>query len=554
MTISPGQPKQRFTVGLQCLLICFFVCVATIPILFLGTWVQNNAIQAELQSVEEKHLLLAENISGALSRYATDLEAVFIKTSELDTDIYSADTQNLLSSFNVKMVVSLRKATFIYHMGSEVFLPAEGLEALKTEIDRAWSPGHQVIISPIIFNTQQDPMLYLLRVNRDRQLAIAALSTDYIQQVQQAISFGQLGHAAIVDQTGKAIAHPSQAWQSSAKDMSKLKPVQLMLKRQTGVVQFYSPALKEDMVAGYSFVPETGWGVMIPQPYSELQDKVRETQAIAISISAIGLISALFIAWKLTVYLLNPIKLVVKSSRVLATEDRAIFLEIKHQRIKEIDQLIQGFNAMAEEVYLVRSTLENRVYERTKELHKEIEERKKLEKKLLKMATHDVLTGLPNRRLLTEKVECAIALSKISQKSIALLFLDLDGFKQVNDVHGHQVGDRLLVEISERLRGITEKYLSIPNLVFRLGGDEFVILVKQVQNAEQVQQLAEALLNTLQIPIIINGYEIPIGGSIGIKISQALEQANIDRILSNADAAMYQAKKIGNCIVSYDDL
>ena len=554
MTISPRQPKPRFTVGLQCLLICFFVCVATIPILFLGTWVQNNAIQAELQSVKEKHLLLAENISGALSRYATDLEAVFIKTSELDTDIYSADTQKLLSSFNVKMVVSLKEETSIYHMGSEAFLPAEGIKALMTEIERASMPNEQAIISPIILNTQHHPMLYLLRVNRDRDFIIAALSTDYIQQVQKAISFGKLGHAAIVDQTGKAIAHPSQDWQNSAKDLSQLKPVQLMLNRQTGVVQFYSPALKADMVAGYSFVPETGWGVMIPQPYSELQEKVRETQAIAISISTIGLVFALFISWKLTNYLLNPIQLVINSSRFLATQKSAATLEIKHQRIKEINQLIQGFNAMAEEVYLVRSTLEHRVYERTKELHKEVEERKKLEQKLLKMATHDALTGLPNRRLLTEQLQCAIALSKISQKSIALLFLDLDGFKQVNDVHGHQVGDRLLVEISGRLRGIAETYLSFPNLVFRLGGDEFVILVKQVQSSEQVQKLAEALLNTLQIPIAIDGCEIPIGGSIGIKISQTLEHTNIDRILSNADTAMYEAKKIGNCIVSYDDL
>ncbi|HEX8194733.1 MAG TPA: EAL domain-containing protein [Pyrinomonadaceae bacterium] len=174
--------------------------------------------------------------------------------------------------------------------------------------------------------------------------------------------------------------------------------------------------------------------------------------------------------------------------------------------------------------------------------------RKTAEDKLRHDASHDALTGLPNRASYTRKLEQALARSKETGKLIAVLFLDLDGFKLVNDSLGHVVGDDLLKGTAGRLL----ECLRGRDTVARLGGDEFTILLEDLPDISQAVRVAERVKQRLTEPFELAGQEIFIGTSIGIATSE-IEYADSSEILRDADAAMYQAKARGKgCYVVFD--
>jgi diguanylate cyclase (GGDEF)-like protein len=157
-------------------------------------------------------------------------------------------------------------------------------------------------------------------------------------------------------------------------------------------------------------------------------------------------------------------------------------------------------------------------------------------------AFHDPLTGLPNRALFYDRLEHAMARVARGTSSVALLFLDLDGFKQINDRYGHLTGDRLLAAIAERLGG----NLRLGDTFARLGGDEFVILLEDLPDLNAAEQAAERLTRHLRQPFTIGALEIPISASIGIAF-RAAGSPHTEDLLQDADRAMYQAKTSGKC-------
>ncbi len=167
---------------------------------------------------------------------------------------------------------------------------------------------------------------------------------------------------------------------------------------------------------------------------------------------------------------------------------------------------------------------------------RDISERKALEEQLRHLAFHDPLTMLANRSLLRDRVQHAIALAQRTGSSIAVMFLDLDHFKRVNDTLGHDAGDRLLQTTSQRLVAAVRS----ADTVARLGGDEFAVLVEGCASRVQVEQLADKLLATLSAPIELDGTEVRVGASIGVAWFE--QETDAETLLSNADIAMYHAK------------
>jgi diguanylate cyclase (GGDEF)-like protein/PAS domain S-box-containing protein len=177
---------------------------------------------------------------------------------------------------------------------------------------------------------------------------------------------------------------------------------------------------------------------------------------------------------------------------------------------------------------------------------RDVGERKRLEHELLHQAFHDPLTGLANRALFRDRVSHALALATRSRRHIAVLFLDLDDFKKVNDSLGHSAGDRLLVAAAERFRSCGRT----ADTIARLGGDEFAILVEDGDGARDHEALAARLKAAMAQPFTLNGTEVFVSASIGIATScgdttadSPLEAA--DEVLRNADVAMYAAKRAG---------
>jgi diguanylate cyclase (GGDEF)-like protein/PAS domain S-box-containing protein len=155
-------------------------------------------------------------------------------------------------------------------------------------------------------------------------------------------------------------------------------------------------------------------------------------------------------------------------------------------------------------------------------------------------AQHDVVTGLPNRMLLNDRITQSIALARRNNRSIALLFLDLDHFKYINDSLGHDIGDNLLLCVSERLlAGVRGS-----DTVSRQGGDEFVILLSEISHPEDAATSAKKLLVSISAPCSIGGHDLHIDGSIGISIYPA-DGKDADTLIKNADTAMYYAKEGG---------
>jgi diguanylate cyclase (GGDEF)-like protein/PAS domain S-box-containing protein len=170
----------------------------------------------------------------------------------------------------------------------------------------------------------------------------------------------------------------------------------------------------------------------------------------------------------------------------------------------------------------------------------DVTERKALEERLRHQALHDHLTGLPNRTLLMDRVSHALVRAERRETKVAVLFMDLDNFKYVNDSLGHEAGDRLLVEVAERLRDC----LRAEDTVARLGGDEFAILLEDLEREQEASAVAGQVAQTLQPPILIDDREIFVTTSIGVAFGTCREDRP-EVLLREADVAMYRAKAGG---------
>lgn len=178
---------------------------------------------------------------------------------------------------------------------------------------------------------------------------------------------------------------------------------------------------------------------------------------------------------------------------------------------------------------------------------RDISERKEFESRILHQATHDALTDLPNRVMFREHVAHAMLHATRSEKLIAVLFLDLDGFKNINDTLGHEAGDELLRAVTGRLVGVLRQ----DDLIGRQGGDEFTILLQGFRIVQDIVHIVEKLLDAIAEPFVLGSNEMHVTASIGVTVFP-FDDNEVESLLRNADTAMYQAKEAGkNCFRFY---
>lgn len=170
----------------------------------------------------------------------------------------------------------------------------------------------------------------------------------------------------------------------------------------------------------------------------------------------------------------------------------------------------------------------------------DVTERKRTEEELAYRATHDLLTGLPNRMLFKDRFSVAVAQAQRVRKKLAVVFLDLDRFKEVNDTLGHNVGDRLLCAVGSRLTEFVRK----TDTVARIGGDEFLLLLAEIDRAEDATTICRKALESVQDPFVVNGHKIFITASIGIAFYPD-DGNEVDTLVNCADKVMYSVKQKG---------
>lgn len=167
-------------------------------------------------------------------------------------------------------------------------------------------------------------------------------------------------------------------------------------------------------------------------------------------------------------------------------------------------------------------------------------ERRQTEERLAYLAHYDTLTGLPGRALFRDRLKHAMAKAERNKQMVALMFLDLDRFKAINDTLGHSAGDALLKNVAQRLKECVRD----EDTVARLGGDEFTVILEEISDVADASIVAKKIIDSVALPMFLNGHEVFVTASIGITV-YPLDNADMDELIKNADSAMYRAKEEG---------
>ncbi|MDR3531743.1 MAG: ATP-binding protein [Rhodopila sp.] len=351
---KPGG-RDRFGLRLHHLLFIAFTIIAGAPIAVLALWESNTSFQNELDSVRERHLLVARNLTSTMSRYVKDVEAVFglaFESGALSHEVTGLN--DLLMSLNVIHICIVAPDgttdAAMPGLSSDPIgdLPPPLLAALRSLA----ANGHgKIAISNLHHDPAGRPIFYLVKQLPGGRLGLGVVSTAYLVSLQQAIAFGDHGHAVMVDAKGQVIAHPLKDWVAASHDISGVPVVAAMMRGETGVGQFYSPAFNGNMIAGYAVVPETGWGVMVPQPIAELLRRADQVNEMAMVIALVSFGGAAVMAWLLALYLARPVRSVATTAEaVLEGNDEVSVPEFRGLVPREIRRLGAAFNTMLEDL------------------------------------------------------------------------------------------------------------------------------------------------------------------------------------------------------------
>jgi signal transduction histidine kinase/ActR/RegA family two-component response regulator len=343
--------RPWFRLRLHHLLFIAFTIIAGAPIAVLAWWEGNTAFQNELDSVRERHLLVARNLTSTMSRYVKDVEAVFGLTFESGALNHPvAGLTDLLTSLNV-----IHVGIVAPDGGMEVTLPGLSSEPqgdlpapLLADLRTLAANAHgQIAISNLYHDKTGRPVFYLVRQLPTGRLGVGVVTTSYLVSLQQAIAFGDHGHAVMVDARGQVIAHPFKDWVAASRDVSGVPVVAAMMRGETGVGQFYSPAFNGNMIAGYAVVPETGWGVMVPQPIAELRSRADQVNQMATVIAVAAFAGAALMAWLLALYLARPMRSVAATADAVLNGNDEVAVPQFHGLVpSEIRRLGAAFNTM----------------------------------------------------------------------------------------------------------------------------------------------------------------------------------------------------------------
>lgn len=252
---------------------------------------------------------------------------------------------------------------------------------------------------------------------------------------------------------------------------------------------------------------------------------------LALGVGLVGVLAVVGAGWLLTWWQRRALRPLLALSRlaehVAATQDYRLRAPVAQR--DEVGRLAMRFNDLMRRIEVWHA-----------DLHEQLHQEQQAGKQMRQLAHRDPLTGLPNRLSFEVELERQLIEVQMAGHRLALLFIDLDGFKAVNDSLGHAVGDEVLVEVASRM----SRALRNHDTLCRLGGDEFALLVPEVQDPVQVMQLAERLIAVVREPMRLSGQAVPLGASIGMAFSPD-HGLDAQSLLVAADHAMYAAKRAG---------
>lgn len=349
------------SVGIRSVIFVSLLIASVAPVFGLYKWMEKSAIQKEIRYVEENHLIIAKNLSTAMGRYAIDVASVVGLVSESLSQSINLDFTEMLADFDLQTVALVDPIDrVVAEVNGASLATARDLSTNQIAELRALAatdPGRSVFSGVQEF--QGTPHLFLALTLPEDLIAVAVLETTYLIELQQSIQFGERGHSMIVDQFGRVIAHPNREWQATSKDASGLSVVQQMMDGQTGVATFFSPPLQADMISGFTRVARTGWGVMVPQPMSELVARAKATEANAFAIVVVESLLLVMLSWWLSSLIATPIRNVVATAKDVSAGNLGARVEVKNGAftISEAHLLGTSFNKVISDLESDRNRL-----------------------------------------------------------------------------------------------------------------------------------------------------------------------------------------------------
>lgn len=331
------------------------------PVVGLYKWMEASAIQKEISYVEENHLIIARNLSNAMDRYARDVASVVTLMSDSLAQSQTVDFDRLMGDFDLRTVALLdpSDAVVAQYPGADADITQDLEPDQIAELRRLALTNRGTAVFSGVQAFQGAPHLFVVRLQAEDVLAVAVVAPTYLIELQQSIKFGERGHSMIVDQHGRVIAHPNATWQATSKDASALSVVQQMMAAETGVATFFSPPMQADMISGFTYVPTTRWGVMVPQPMSELVARAKATEADAFTILAVEAAVLVMLSWWLSSLIAKPIQNVVETARSLSAGNLSARAKVTTGllTIPEVNHLGTSFNKMVSDLEVERDRI-----------------------------------------------------------------------------------------------------------------------------------------------------------------------------------------------------
>ncbi|WP_299814285.1 EAL domain-containing protein [uncultured Roseibium sp.] len=509
----------------------FFLLIATLlPTLIFSIWSYRDAVSREFAEVEDRHLLLARETGFALDRYQRNLVTTFkTVTSSLVRGQSPNELAGLLTQFDMCCVFLADKTDGrvtggIWTSGSGIVhqVPPDLFADLK-KIARTDMP----VYSDVMASKDNRTCVFLIR-ELENHYAIAEISSAYFKNLSQSIIFGEKGHAAIVDRSGTVIAHPRQEWVDTRKNISQIPIVARMMNGETGIAEFFSPAVDKEMIAGFTSVPGPGWGVMVAQPVSEIYEKVATNQSSLLLIIGGAVLATIAIGLLLARSLSRPLEDLARATHTSARHQKLTPVKPRSGliRFREIADYCESYNTMVSRMTRAGEQIE-------------------------RLAYSDHVTGLPNRDHLQSVAEPILREAHDPDRGGIVALIDLDNFKEVNDLHGHHAGDlhlkacaQTLLEMADSLHldsAVPDGTIA-PPLVARIGGDEFIMLIQGLVSEPRIQAFLERVLAALAA----SSPELSIPASASIGCARFPEHGQrLEDLTKRADVAMYHAKRAG---------